>query len=119
MTENEELSAKMIRAGVERLEQLMEAETGLSYTVEEVYRAMDAHRSPAWRDDIESAPRDGTRVLLYIFGLGIFCAYWEDGVWCADDNDHDYLPIRGYGGATGRDPTHWMPLPLPPEEGRG
>lgn len=65
---------------------------------------------PEWQP-IDTAPRDGTVVLIYApphAGLGdIICkASWhEDAGWCVDEL---------------RDVTHWMPMPSPPamKEGR-
>lgn len=53
---------------------------------------------------IETAPRDGTEVWVYVaaaHGLPSFecmCAYHEDAGWCADEL---------------REVTHWQPLPPP------
>jgi hypothetical protein len=49
---------------------------------------------------IETAPKDGTEVLMYHPELG--CA-----VWPSTENN---------GLGTTKDVTHWMPLPEPPEE---
>ncbi len=65
---------------------------------------------------IETAPRDGTPVLLVDYSLGdpgdppgfdVFVGYWSDdahnrGWTCA------YYNVRTH------DPDHWMPLPAPP-----
>jgi len=55
---------------------------------------------------IETAPKDGTTVLLYIpdAGGGIACGHW-DVRWCASE----YLVV----------PTHWRALPPPPHFERG
>lgn len=86
-----------------------------------------------WRP-IESAPRDGTRVLLGRpdddGGGGVsVCGYWldelADGVdYMGNDGgftDVDYQvfqPGRSFGMEAykhaGSQPTHWMPLPAPP-----
>ena len=56
---------------------------------------------------IETAPKDGTRILAYCAG-GDWqdVIYWEASwqgapFWCSD--------------RTKTDPTHWMPLPEPPK----
>jgi hypothetical protein len=60
---------------------------------------------------IETAPKDGTDVLLWVpdgtyFSLMMTGSYeGEDMGWC--DNAR---------GSPGFDPTHWMPLPPPPTE---
>lgn len=56
---------------------------------------------------IETAPKDGTRVWVYVSpdaeleGFQTVCAYHKDAGWCAD---------------LVRVVTHWMPLPLPPKK---
>lgn len=58
---------------------------------------------------IETAPKDGTPVLLgfpdYLHAMHGHC---EDGIWGQLDSDFgfEHLPTQ---------PTHWMPLPTPPE----
>jgi hypothetical protein len=70
--------------------------------------------STDWRT-IDSAPRDGTEILLYgscerdgrFFAPDCNVGWWDEdnlGGWQARD-----LPI---------DPTHWMPLPAPPMQAR-
>lgn len=66
---------------------------------------------------IETAPKDGTPILLaakgFDGGVGIaaFDTGWSpDGWWMCDDGKRAVdLPLRG------ADPTHWQPLPTPPE----
>ena len=53
---------------------------------------------------IETAPKDGTDVLVWCGGA-MFIAYMEVGRWFFDRTDHSVKPL----------PTHWMPLPAPPE----
>ena len=63
---------------------------------------------------IETAPKDGTWILAGEFGNPDFvgdyyAASWsgdEDGCWCA--NCGQYVTQEP-------EPTHWMPLPAPPE----
>lgn len=69
----------------------------------------------AWRP-IESAPKDGTWVLLSC-DHGQYVAGWlteGDGDtvnfsgWYVEDNKHGPYALRGAA------PTHWMPLPAEP-----
>lgn len=69
---------------------------------------------------IETAPKDGSNILLYSPD-GIYEASWslryppaKDGFWRPLD-----LPSHGCGccGEPDDEPTHWMPLPEPPEGG--
>jgi hypothetical protein len=93
-------------------------------------------------NDIKSAPKDGTPVLLfcedkidryYVSGnkaprmtIGFFGATNEDygrrGVWCSVEAKEEMWGMGGEmtGPMTSTDlievsPTHWMPLPEPPK----
>ena len=60
------------------------------------------HKDPNWQP-IESAPKDGTEILLYPYAV---CKWdTEDGAFFRDDSD--IWPQH---------PTHWMPLPKPPKD---
>ena len=67
--------------------------------------AIAAYEAALWQP-IETAPRDGTLVIVrtnFVEGLPAFttcCAYHPDAGWCVDEL---------------REPTHWRPLPQPPE----
>lgn len=76
--------------------------------------------APQWRT-IDSAPRDGSEVLLLIENRA-FQAAWDD---CTLPNGSRYcpgewrpasLPSHGCGCCSSKDPdpTHWMPIPTPP-----
>ena len=65
---------------------------------------------PGWQP-IETAPKDGTRILAYapdsLLGPTQAVIYWwelgdEIALWCGADE----TPFRA---------THWMPLPEPPK----
>ena len=59
-----------------------------------------------WRP-IETAPKDGTRVLVFrqaSLDHEVGIARFEGGDWC-DDDDFVYYGV-----------THWMPLPEPPKK---
>ena len=63
----------------------------------------EAVRVDAWQP-IETAPKDGTRVLLhYVHKNFTKIGAWDAGCryWSADQWFHE------------RPPTHWMPLPAP------
>ena len=58
---------------------------------------------------IETAPRDGSNLILWCDGVtvGSWSANvhpWNDGNWWIDG-----MQVTG-------NPTHWMPLPEPPKE---
>lgn len=67
---------------------------------------------------IDSAPKDGTEVLLHENGTGMFVGFYVDGGspkyshWKAV-----WLEMHGCGCCVGGfpRPEHWMPLPCPPE----
>lgn len=66
---------------------------------------------------IETAPRNGTRILVWAEGDGPFEMHWNTMGW-------NWLVSRQLGiwegdgftwyEADGHGPTHWMPLPEPP-----
>jgi len=80
---------------------------------------MRVEKSVEWRP-IETAPKDGTDVVIYAPNCGVLVAYWSDSIWASVNN-----PVRGQGGGWVQEvhrsdtcvfsPTHWMPLPSPPE----
>lgn len=66
---------------------------------------------------IETAPKDGTEILVLFKRIGVKSVAWttrdndpksEYAIWCVDDNKYDPYPLRGY---IDGDDTHWMPLP--------
>lgn len=67
--------------------------------VEAAIRALLAERT--WQP-IQTAPKDGTEILLYAGGSGI--GQWDDMLgWWSEGNFMN-------------NPTHWMPLPTDPME---
>jgi len=65
---------------------------------------------------IETAPKDGTLILVSFGAKGVRAVYWEDDLWCVDDDKHGPYPLRGYSYSTFTAPTHWMPMPEKPSE---
>lgn len=66
---------------------------------------------------IETAPKDGTKILIYVLGEPIVCwwakpgQYGDDvtGGWFADHYHDMYCYDPEF-----YTPTHWQPLPPPP-----
>lgn len=68
-------------------------------------------RVPVWKL-IETAPKDGTHVLVGKAGTPLMRAYFVDGVWWAHlrgPTSREPLDLAGSWG-----PTHWQPLPPSP-----
>lgn len=69
-----------------------------------------AHDAAAPRNEwkpIETAPKDGTRLLAYEKGCALYEIWWQRNLgdqWDGWQDDWDDEP----------EPTHWMPLPAPP-----
>ncbi len=74
----------------------------------------------AWRP-IEEAPKDGTHIWLFVPGamrVGFFApGKGHENFGTVDGGWIDYHLVERGGGPRGLRfaPTHWMPLPLPPE----
>lgn len=70
---------------------------------------------------IETAPKDGTWVLLFVERYG--AKYWLAGHWFSgSDGSCGWVSASFYAEphvnwTTCSDPTHWMPLPDPPVVG--
>lgn len=63
-------------------------------------RVRELEAAQAWRP-IETAPKDGTRILAY-GGWGIAIIWWSSWLeWYDGEGAH-------------LEPTHWQPLPSPP-----
>jgi hypothetical protein len=62
--------------------------------------------------EIESAPRDGTRVLAYDDDAGLMVVVWwwsGRSCWLRDGDDYDIVVY----------PAHFQPLPAPPSQEEG
>ncbi len=98
---NDELRAQLTKA-----EQLWQVAQGRCDGLEE--KLVKAEQRVAEWQPIETAPKDGTRVLLCIdhgeWGDKVWTGLWGDG-W-----------MVSYGKAR-TEPTHWMPLPKAPANG--
>lgn len=69
---------------------------------------------------IESAPRDGKRILLW--GPGVWIGYWDENAAQGDGKDDSpgwqifRCDMDEWYSFCMDNPTHWMPLPEPPKE---
>lgn len=66
---------------------------------------------------IETAPKDGTRILLLRPGREPCCGGWDDDRYAKKPLPHwtdDLAWLWGRRDAKTRTPTHWMPLPPRP-----
>lgn len=72
--------------------------------------ALTAAKAGGWMP-IETAPKDGTAVLVSE-GRFCSCVEWNEEFdwWAVDDNKLGPFRLRGAA------PTHWQPLPTPPKE---
>lgn len=85
----------------------------------------EAVKAQEWQP-IETAPMNGTKILIWD-GKQIYAAWWHDQFeGLAWDGESKELPYRGawtdcavasfnYEEFMEYTPTHWMPLPAPPE----
>jgi hypothetical protein len=68
---------------------------------------------------METAPRDGTVILVAFKNQGVKSVAWTDpansdwDIWCVDDHKFGPYPVRGY---IETDVLGWQPLPDPPTE---
>lgn len=74
---------------------------------------------------IETAPKDGKKVLIVANGV-IYAAWWNsefENQWDEETSEYRYVGAWtddavesfGYETVASYEPTHWMPLPDPPE----
>ncbi len=124
-----ELYAAALRANgmdftAERVLDMMPAE-GVAGSMRATIDAIKAALAPQWQP-IERAPKDGTAILL-TNGKDVAEGHWyfeEGGTTEHRDLDGRYIDQTESDGYDGwldweggmqPDPTHWMPLPAPPE----
>jgi len=77
---------------------------------------------------IDSAPRDGTRLLLAegrLFSAGSWCSFmggeprwWTDNPVAFAEPDEQHANYDFAFDEYVKHPTHWMPLPTPPESAK-
>ena len=76
-------------------------------------------RPPIQWQPIETAPTDGTVILVYRRDQGRFCAHYVAPADIIDSDDCKPQWFSTHGdsldASNGTMPTHWQPLPAPPE----
>lgn len=75
---------------------------------------------PCWQP-IETAPKDGTAIIGLFDGKAIECSWWVPPAVAVNTRakwDPIWLDSHGCGccGEDDGPPTHWIPLPEPPQE---
>lgn len=81
---------------------------GITEQIDKLTRALAGEKAEGWRP-IATAPKDGTSILVSDGRPeGCLVVAWHYGGWVYDWHRHD-------GPALADAPTHWMPLPAPPE----
>ena len=97
---------------IAEIERELETERAVSFRdqVAQLERELEAVRKDAGWRAIDTAPKDGTAVLVSE-GRFCYCVEWNEEFdwWAVDDNKLGPFRLRGQA------PTHWMPLPPPPD----
>lgn len=68
---------------------------------------------------IETAPKDGSYVLLFFPVRGVMRGRWNNDAYATKPRPywrHDLEPLYGTREVRKYQPTHWMPLPPPPSQ---
>lgn len=91
----------------------------------------DSTSRTGWQG-IESAPKDGRKVNLWVmvypsklaggppYGMRYTDCVWQNDAWVQHEDNGEYSHwLRGRDGGDffQYEPTHWMPLPDPPQAG--
>lgn len=103
------------RRGLSNLAQLIEKDGFNDPVIGGAAEAVTAALTHQWQD-ISTAPRDGTRILCVTRGrVGI--RYWNYQRFHANPRPFwdDDNPRWGISYCRQNPPTHWLPLPAPPE----
>jgi len=82
-----------------------------------VARVLDAYDARIGWQPIETAPKDGTRVLAWTRNAqSAFVAFWREHGLAPEDEERGWLTLMGVRATSehGSDLSHWMPLPSPP-----
>ena len=125
MNQHTELIAKLIALS----EMLDEYEAGGFKWSEEAATARDAadalqalERVPMTWQSIDTAPKDGTNVLLYFSGLGWVRGSWDSQIHHKKPKPywtHDCIHYMSVAHARANQPSWWQRLPPTPPESKG
>lgn len=74
--------------------------------------AVEYHRAPAWRTDMENAPRDGRNIMAIRAKRG-FSKIPNIIYWCEADEKWKHYQNHT---VVAHEPTHWTDLITPPTE---
>ena len=97
-------------------------ETEAELNAEALAEMFAQHRESQWQD-ISTAPKDGSEVLLYLDSGSIVSGFnndageWVVMIYLTDPDNFQNLEIVKFenrGEVLIVDPTHWQPLPTPP-----
>ena len=111
MSQHTELIARLRDAG--RYESISGA---WAIEAADALQAMD--RVPMTWQSIDTAPKDGTNVLLCFPGLGWVRGSWDSQIHHKKPKPywtHDCIHYMSVAHARANQPNWWMPLPTPPE----
>ena len=109
---------------IERLRGLIGTlKSGAWSTIAEAADALQAlERVPMTWQSIDTAPKDGTNVLLYFSGLGWVRGSWDSQIHHRKPKPywtHDCIQYMGVAHARANQPNWWKPLPPTPPESKG
>jgi hypothetical protein len=86
----------------------------------ELARRLDPDRRLNEWQPIETAPKDGTVILLWSrYASHPTTAAWEGDRWVCQADGHSAIESQSDFGTTYREfdvPSHWRPLPAPPAD---
>ena len=92
-------------------------------TAKEAADALQAlERVPMTWQSIDTAPKDGTNVLLYFSGLGWVRGSWDSQIHHRKPKPywtHDCIQYMGVAHARANQPSWWQRLPPTPPESKG
>lgn len=98
---------------LDSIEGSMSWRTGLAEAIAAYLAALPKQELSGWRP-IESAPRDGTPILIDFGRVGVHMVSWTKPancnweIWCVDDRKFGPYPLRGY---IETDLKAWQPMP--------